>query len=154
MSAVGLRHLRLCPCRPPSREVAGFVAALAAEVGLPPRPAYGLRLATDEITTNIVEHGYRRRAGVIELAGGVQGELVWLEVQDDAPPFDPRSYQPGPRPDPATGPVGGCGLLLTRRCLDRLDYAYVGGRNRTTLWIRRSDTGGEQDGQADRTCRQ
>jgi anti-sigma regulatory factor (Ser/Thr protein kinase) len=127
--------LRLCPARPPSHEVAGFVAALTAEAGLPARAAYRLRLATDEITTNIVVHGYRSRPGRIDLSAGVEADLVWVRIEDDAPLFDPNTVDRQPL-GPWTGRPHGCGLLLACNSLHRLDYDQLGGRNRYTLWSR------------------
>jgi serine/threonine-protein kinase RsbW len=121
--------------RPPSREVAAFVGRLAACARLAQRPAYRLRLAADEITTNIAVHGYRSHGGEITLDGGFDPAQVWLRVEDGAPPFDPRRR---PRPAPADGArIGGYGLLLALGSLDRFAYEYRDARNRCTLWVRR-----------------
>ena len=135
-------RLRLCPCGPPSREVAAFVAGL----GLPARWAYRLRLAADEITTNVVQHGYRGEPGWIELTAYVDGDLAWLCVVDEASPFDPTSARCTPRTDLDSGPPGGLGLLLVRAAVRLMCYERVDGRNRTTLLIPR----GGHDGAPDR----
>ncbi|MCK2220659.1 ATP-binding protein [Actinomadura sp. ATCC 31491] len=115
--------------------VADFVEALAEEAGLSPRRAYWLRLATDEITTNIVQHGYRGRPGVVELAGEIEHDRLRVSVEDDAPPFDPACYDPAPRlaPPPGQREEGGYGLLLAMGKVDEFRYEYAGGRNRNIL---------------------
>jgi anti-sigma regulatory factor (Ser/Thr protein kinase) len=107
-------------------ELAALVADLARRGGLDHRQAYRLRLAADEITTNIAVHGYRGRPGAVRLCGGVAPDRVWLRVEDRAAPFDPR------RRHRSAGP-GGYGLLIVAAVLDALCYRHVAGRNRTTL---------------------
>ncbi|HKN99012.1 MAG TPA: ATP-binding protein [Pseudonocardiaceae bacterium] len=123
-----------------TRDIANLVADLAREAGLAEHDAYRLRLAADEITTNIAMHGYRGRCGMVEISGGVEDDWVWLLVVDEAPPFDPTHWSPSPRRagDPVDGPVGGHGLFLALRSLDGFTYEYVAGRNRNMLWLRRS----------------
>lgn len=131
-------RLTLDARRPLARDVAGFAAALAWRAGLGPEQAYRLRLAADEITDNAVVHGYRQRGGPVVLDGGFGTRLVWLRVEDEAPPFDPRSHDPSPRL--AAGPedpAGGFGLFLALRSVDRFRYEYADGRNRCTMWVRR-----------------
>jgi anti-sigma regulatory factor (Ser/Thr protein kinase) len=149
--------LRLCPSRPPSGAVAAFVAAVATQAGLPARAAYHMRLAADEIVTNIVVHGYRSRPGLIELSAGIAADLVWVRIEDEAPLFDPATVDERPRLGLAAGPSCGCGLLLARAGVHRLDYDQSGGRNRYTLWSRtdspHEDPGGGHAG-PDRSGRQ
>ena len=122
-----------------ARRLASFVAALAGSGGLDDRKAYWLRLAVDEITTNIGLHGYRGLGGLVELEGAVEDDRVWVRITDEAPPFDPHSHDPGPRlaKGAAHDGEGGLGLYLTLNGLDRLDHAYVDGRNVNTLVMRR-----------------
>ena len=72
-------------------------------------------------------------------------ERVWVRIEDDAPAFDPRSHDPGPRlaVEPTRREAGGLGLFLALRNVDAFIYDRVGGRNRNTLFIVRntSDSG-------------
>ncbi|GII66729.1 hypothetical protein Skr01_68140 [Sphaerisporangium krabiense] len=123
--------------------VADFVGALAERAGLGRRPAYWLRLAADEITTNIVQHGYRGRCGVVDLEGGIEAGALWLRIEDDAPAFDPRRYDPAPRlaVPLSVREQGGYGLMLAIGKVDEFSYQYVGGRNRNTLIMRLTGSG-------------
>ena len=116
------------------RQVAVFAACLAIRGGLTRRQAYRLRLAADEITTNIWTHGYRGEQGVVDLCACVEPDRVWLRTEDDAPPFDPRGY-----------PAAGFGLRLALTGPDQFGYRFVG-RNRNTLIMRRPGRGGPGDG--------
>ena len=137
-----------------ARRLADFVTALAGSGGLDERRSYWLRLAVDEITTNIGQHGYRGRGGLVELEGAVEDNCVWVRITDEAPPFDPHSHDPGPRlaKGAAHDGEGGLGLYLALNGLDRLDHAYVDGRNVNTLVMRRVQvTDGGTDGSDVRT---
>lgn len=113
--------------------VARLVGALARKARLPRHRAYWLRLATEEIVTNIARHGYRG-SGPVWLRGGVGPDRVWVRIEDAAPAFDPRG-QPGPPPATELSRVepGGYGLTLARHGTAEFRYERVGGRNRTTL---------------------
>jgi serine/threonine-protein kinase RsbW len=125
--------------RPPQAEPARFLDAVARATGLARRPAYRLRLACDELTTNIAEHGYADRPGAVDLAAGRWGGCVWLRIEDDAAPFDPTAIR---RPPPYTrvgSGIGGAGLVLVRGIVDRFEYEFADGRNRTLVAVRRDE---------------
>jgi anti-sigma regulatory factor (Ser/Thr protein kinase) len=133
------------------REIAALVEDLASRGGLDSHDAYRLRLAADEITTNIAMHGYRGRCGVVEITGGLDQQWVWLLIEDEAPKFDPTQRLAAYRPvDPVDGPIGGHGLFLALRSLDHFAYEYTDGRNRNLLRIRRSTSDGGFGGQDER----
>ncbi|WP_431953158.1 ATP-binding protein [Actinacidiphila sp. bgisy167] len=125
--------------RPVSTEVGTMVCALATCAGLDGKAAYRLRLATDEIVTNIVVHGYHSGGGPISLSYGFDATRAWVEIEDEAPLFDPRQHDPLPRlaAGTATGRVGGFGLFLAMRSLDDFRYRYTGRRNHCVLTVLR-----------------
>ena len=122
--------------------VADFVTTLARETVLPRNKAYWLRLATEEIVTNIAKHGYHG-SGPVWLKGGFCADRVWVQIEDTAPEFDPRTHDPGPRLaiEMAKREVGGYGLLLALRVADEFRYQRVQGRNRNTLYVSRLGSG-------------
>lgn len=127
------------PLRPDSVDIKGFVAVLADAAGLSASQCYWLHLAVDEIVTNIGMHGYNGGPGVAELRGRVRRGAVCIRILDDAPPFDPRSYDRYERlaQSPAEREPGGFGLLLAQARLDSFDYRYERGRNCNVLIMRR-----------------
>jgi len=133
--------------------LAALVTRLTGLTGLPYGKAYRLRLAAEEIVTNVVMHGYAERGGPIDIDAGYDEEWVWLRVADEAPAFDPAEHDPTPRlsMDPEMAPLGGFGLFLALSSVDEVTHEYVHGRNRTVLRVRRgSDGEGGTDGQAAR----
>ena len=129
--------------------VAELAGLLASRGGLSSWQAYRLRLAAEEITVNIAEHGYRGGPGVVDILGRVDGAHVWLRTEDDAPPFDPRRHDPAPAlaADPFQRTVGGLGIHLALGGLDGFAYDHVDGRNRNTMIMsRRGGPDGTNDG--------
>ena len=126
------------PARLDSLEViANFLTAETATAGLDPQAGYKLRLAADEIATNIIVHGYAGAAqpGTIDIRVDSDERGVTVIVEDSAAPFDPRLVPP---PDdlhlpPTQRRLGGLGIYLAMRSVDRFEYERVGDRNRNVL---------------------
>src|ERR1700733_12766933 len=127
-------HLRLDGDNSTAEAVTCFVEAVARDAELPRGKAYWLRLAVEEITTNIVEHGYEG-SGPIWLAAGIKPDRVWLRIEDTAPAFDRRTHEHRAKLAiaPAEREAGGFGLLLALHKLDGFSYEYADGKNRNTL---------------------
>jgi serine/threonine-protein kinase RsbW len=123
--------------------VASFVEELVGHARLAHGKAYWLRLAAEEITTNIAHHGYRGR-GPMWLTAGCEPDIVWLRIEDAAPAFDPESHDRHSRlaVEPAEREEGGFGLLLALHKLDGFSYEYSDGKNRNTLIMNRTPATG------------
>jgi serine/threonine-protein kinase RsbW len=85
---------------------------------------HDLALVLEEVLTNVIRHGYgAEAAGPIELSAEISDGRLRLEVRDQARAFDPFSAAP---PDLEAGvedrPVGGLGIFLVRRLMDRVEY--------------------------------
>jgi serine/threonine-protein kinase RsbW len=129
-------------------DAAGIARAAAlldrfrAEQGLSDETAWPLRVALDEILSNIVRHARPGlAAGEIDLTIESRGDSVEMTVSDDGPAFDPLQL---PEPD-VTAPLedrrpGGLGVHLVRKLMDRVDYARTEERNRLTMIWRPPNT--------------
>ena len=117
-----------------SSEIARFqdqLEALAAQLNLPPTPFHEVQLAVEELLSNIIKHGFddrgehQIRVRVIAAASEFR-----IEVEDDGRPFDPLKH---PAPDllqPLDArPVGGLGIHMMRKSMDRLEYRREDGKN-------------------------
>jgi serine/threonine-protein kinase RsbW len=118
-----------------------LVYALAAAARLSERRAYGLRLATEELFTNIVNHGYGplTRDGQVVIEAEVRADRVELSLTDTAARFDPTA---APEPTGLDLPLtsrqpGSLGIFLARNYVDEVHHRYVDGANHTTivLWL-------------------
>src|SRR3712207_2709938 len=77
---------------------ADFVKAASAEAGLERREAYKLRLAVDEIATNVVLYGSERsgQTGVLRIAKSLDEDSLTLCLEDTSPRHDPTAQAPPP----------------------------------------------------------
>jgi len=112
-----------------------FVEDTGGQLSLPRAVIDPLVLAVDESISNIIQHGYKGQPGTIDIEIERGPDSMVARLRDQAPPFDPTR-----RPDPDTQlplnqrPVGGMGVYLTRRSVDRVLYERTAaGDNQLTL---------------------
>ena len=116
--------------------IAEYVLAAAASAGLDRRASYRLRLAVDEIVTNIIVHGYGdvELSGTLELRADFDERALTVSIEDSGLPYDPRQT---PAPDTSLPleerPIGGLGVYLALKSVDEFLYERVGDRNRSTF---------------------
>ncbi len=114
--------------------LADFVDSVVRKSGLVDPPAYDIKLAVDEITTNIVKHAYREKKGSIWITCYRKGDRFYVIIKDQGPPFDPSTTPP---PDLTSElekrKVGGLGIYFVRRVMDSIAHEYRDGMNILTL---------------------
>ena len=123
-----------------------YVNAAALAAGLDKKAAYRLRLAVDEIATNIIIHGYEESgtSGDVLVLSDMDKDVLTITLEDTSAPFDPRSMG---RPDHIDKPVherpiGGLGVYLSIQNVDKFDYEYVNKRNRNIFIVKRAKNNG------------
>lgn len=122
-------------------DIASFVLRLAARAALDKGAAYRIRLAVDELATNIVMHGYRGGDGRITVRGRSGPGRVQISLADSAPAFDPvEGCLPRPRDSPERRRVGGLGIHLALTSVDEFSYVRRDGRNISTLTVNAEGT--------------
>ena len=121
----------------------------AAEIGtlahLDTEQINGLRLAVDEIATNIISYGYSdasQAQPTIRASAVISLDAVQLTLQDDAPPFNPFEHQPVVTLDENIEErvPGGLGIFLAIRNVDEFNYAREGDVNCNRFVIKRAET--------------
>jgi|SRR5712691_10985424 len=131
--------------------IAEFVMAAAASASLDKRASYHLRLAVDEIATNIIVYGYAKAGlqGALELSADLDDSTLTLSIEDTGAAFDPRQA-PVPETDLPLEqrPVGGLGVYLAIKSVDEFLYERVGDRNRTIFKMHLSSAPLEEPGRA------
>jgi anti-sigma regulatory factor (Ser/Thr protein kinase) len=121
-----------------------YIVAATTEAGLDLKPAYGLRLAVDEIATNIITHGYQEAGltGVVTVRAELSDSSLTVVLEDTGIPFDPLSRQL-PGEDELNLPleersVGGLGIFLVLKGVDHFSYQFSEGTNRNRFVMNRS----------------
>ncbi len=113
-----------------------YIIEAGNKVGLPPQKLYKLRLAVDELVTNIITHGYNQddTPAAINIQAKFQQNNLTLCLEDKAVPFNPLSAV---APD-LTLPleqrmIGGLGIELIKSSVDKFYYERHGCHNRNIL---------------------
>ena len=112
---------------------------------------YKLRLATEELLSNVIRHAPVGHSAVQAeahptvhlsltfLRGELQGKpALVLQLQDNGPAFDPQLEQER-RIDTSQPiedrPIGGLGLFLVQQSVDHVEYAWLNQRNSYRLFM-------------------
>lgn len=110
------------------------------ECGVAGETPFRLALALEEAVANVINHAF---AGVptpprIAVVLAIEDNSVAAEVIDNGRPFDPTAALEPDRASPLERrDVGGLGIHLIRRMMDRVQYRRVGSENRLRLEKRR-----------------
>ncbi|WP_168211785.1 ATP-binding protein [Ruania zhangjianzhongii] len=103
-----------------------FVERSCTSVGAHADDASDVRLATEEVFVNILQHGYGGRPGPVSVRIDATPARITVTLTDEAPAFDPAEL---PTPDLATGgehrALGGLGWHLVRRVMDEVRHEDV-----------------------------
>jgi len=117
------------------QRVSRLIDRVGREYALPSEVVTNLRIALDEVVTNIVKYAYRDGASHdITVHCEIRNGRLETTVEDDGVAYDPLL---APRPDVAVPlaarEVGGLGVHFVRALMSDVAYERVGGRNRLTL---------------------
>ena len=119
--------------------IADFVLAEASKAGLDKKAAYRLRLAIDEIATNIILYGFQEapQAGELQLFSTTDPSKLEIAIEDSAIPFDPITARQVEATELALPleerQMGGLGVYLAIQGVDQFRYERVKDRNRNTF---------------------
>ena len=118
-------------------DLLAFVERACARAALAPDAAFDVRLATEEVVTNVIEHGYagEETPGPIGLHFRRDAERVVVTIDDLAPPFDPATIRPADPSAPLERRrIGGLGWHFVTRVMDEVRHELRHPRgNRLTL---------------------
>jgi anti-sigma regulatory factor (Ser/Thr protein kinase) len=124
-------------------EIGRYVDTVSQAAGLARQEAYNLRLAVDEVATNVIVHGYEEHglSGTLLLRAETTDESVAVTVEDRGPEFDPRN-QAMPTAEELAEPledreIGGLGIFLALKSVDEFRYERRGDINVNTFVMRR-----------------
>jgi anti-sigma regulatory factor (Ser/Thr protein kinase) len=127
------------------KPIADYVLAAAKEAGLDKKASYNLRLAVDEIATNIIMYGYEQAGieGTVDLQADLDDRALTIVVEDTAAafnPFDKLAQEEMTVDLPIDQkPMGGLGVYLTIQGVDKFMYERLEHRNRNIFIVNRPD---------------
>ena len=123
------------PTRAAVSAFADTFAGWCAARGVPERIVGAFLVALDELLVNLVEHGGCPGPASIDVRLDRAAACLSVRVVDRGEAFDPLLEAPNPDTTSAleNRPVGGLGLLLVRRLMDRVEYRRADGSNQLTI---------------------
>lgn len=95
-----------------------------------------INIALDEIFTNIINYAYPDHAGEVEINMKVEPESNTISICfiDSGIPYNPLET---PEPDinlsAEERKIGGLGIFMVKKSMDRMLYEYSNGKNKLTL---------------------
>ena len=125
------------------RTIAQYVMAAASAASLDKKASYKLRLAVDEIATNIISYAYENSncEGVVDLRAEIDEQSLILYIEDTGVAFNPLEKLPqeeGNLGKPLEErPIGKLGLYLAFDGVDEFLYERTGERNRNIFIVNR-----------------
>ncbi|MDJ0687509.1 MAG: ATP-binding protein [Xenococcaceae cyanobacterium MO_188.B32] len=124
--------------------IAKYVMAAASEASLDKKTSYKLRLAVDEIATNIIVYAYQQAnyEGSVNLRAKIDEQSLTIYVEDTGVAFNPVEKIPLEKENLhkplEERPIGGLGLYLAVDGVDKFFYERVGDRNRNIFVVNRT----------------
>ena len=136
MSVLEKERLRLAADLENLHAFKAFILEYSGREGLDQGKCRELELATDEILTNIISYAYPEKKGDITVICSVDRDGFFVvEIKDAGVSFNPlESRDPEPAQNVEDTRVGGLGLFLVRRMVDRLQYFREGNLNVLRLY--------------------
>ena len=114
--------------------VHSFIHAWAEEASLSINSTYELLLAVEEAYVNVVKYAYPDSSGKVTISCHMREDSLILEIKDGGIPFDPLKLpQPNLSPCLEKRKIGGLGIFLLRRLMDKVEYERQGTQNALTL---------------------
>ena len=117
-------------------DILGFVEETLEGYACPMKMQMAVCVAIEEVFVNIAHYAYGGGAGDVTLGIGLDESdgTITFRVTDRGVPFDPLE-----KPDPditlsaEDRDIGGLGIFITKKTMDRITYAYENGENILTM---------------------
>ncbi len=115
--------------------LSSFVKEFLGRLEIDGRTASGMRLALEEAVVNVINYAYPQgEKGEISVQADSNGKEVRFTIADAGVPFDPTAMmEPDTTLDAQSRPIGGLGILLSRRLMDSVSYSRKNGQNVLSL---------------------
>ena len=113
-----------------------FIQEKLESITCPKRTRMQMMLAVEEIFVNISSYAYHPEVGQAEVGVDIDGDppTVTIRFLDQGRPFNPLEKQDADITLSAQErEIGGLGILLVKKIMDQVDYAYENGKNILTI---------------------
>jgi serine/threonine-protein kinase RsbW len=130
-------HFQISATQSELQRITGMVEAFCAANKLPEPISNHMKLALDEVLSNIVKYAYgATENGIIDVELTYADNKFMATVEDRGVAFDPlRSQGQIARGPLKTRKEGGLGIFFVKSLMDGVGYERNGDRNKVTLTI-------------------
>ena len=131
-----MREIKVAAFRPDIDKIITCVEEMLEDAGCPMKTVFQINTVIDEVFTNIADYAYGPKGGEATVRIEILPEprRLWLEFSDAGIPFDPLAKEdPDVTLSAEERTVGGLGIFLVKKLMDKVGYAYSGGRNVLTM---------------------
>ncbi len=117
-------------------EVLSFVDAILEENDCPVKTQMQIDIAVEEIFVNIANYAYAPGSGSADIKAGVSGtpSVFVISFADKGVPYNPLAKED---PDVTLSleerPIGGLGIFMVKKSMDKVEYEYKDGQNILTI---------------------
>lgn len=122
-------------------DISKYVLSAASAAGLDKKASYRLRLAVDEIATNVIIYGYEdaKIQGNLDLQAKIDDSSLTILMEDNSAGFDPTTKfmleEESINLPMQQRAIGGLGVYLAIQGVDRFMYERVADRNRNIFVV-------------------
>lgn len=116
--------------------VQGFIEKELEENDCPMKTIMQVSIAVEEIYVNIAHYAYHPEIGEATVRCAVGGDPLQVTIQflDSGKPFDPLQKKDADTTLSAEArDIGGLGILMVKKSMDYVDYAFEDGKNILTI---------------------
>lgn len=116
-------------------ELSEFIKDYLGKLGLERKTLSGIRLALEESVVNVMNYAYPEgETGMVKVLADSNRKEVRFTIIDSGRPFDPTTVlEADTTLDAQNRPIGGLGILLTRKLMSSISYSRRDGQNVLTL---------------------
>lgn len=116
--------------------IQSFIAAELEAAECPAKAEMQIQIAVEEIYVNIAHYAYHPEVGEATVCCAVGGTPLQVTIQflDHGKPFNPLAKEDADITLSADErQIGGLGILMVKKSMDQVDYAYEDGKNILTI---------------------
>ena len=117
-------------------DVIAFAEEELEQAECPLRAVMPLTVALEEMFVNVAHYAYPNGGGSVQLAIGYDpaAHTITFRLTDSGIPFNPLTHQDPDLTLPAEQrPIGGLGIYMMKKTMDRVSYLYQDGKNVLTM---------------------
>lgn len=118
--------------------VTGFIEETLSEAGCPMKLLMKILVSFEEVYVNVANYAYGDGQGdcnvSLEIHTDEGGGNVKLTVKDKGIPFNPlEREEPDITLSAEDRPIGGLGIFMVKKSMDKVEYEYLSGENILTM---------------------